>query len=88
MKQLPQPRATSIISHINQEISTSASAIKKINTFNILKSEWLSEYYENNLKKHSNFFYSTDTLFNMNTFYFFTEKSKIYFIMQYFREEF
>ena len=39
MRQLPQSRATSITSHINQETNTSASVIKKINAFNILKSE-------------------------------------------------
>ena len=39
MRQLPQSRATSIMSHINQETSTSASVIKEISAFSILKSE-------------------------------------------------
>ena len=87
MRQLSQSRAISIILHINQEISTSAFAIKKINAFNILKSEQLSQYYKNNLKKYLNFFCSTDTLFNINTFYFFIEKSKIYFVIQYLKKK-
>ena len=61
--------------------------IKEINAFSILKSEQLPEYYGNNLREHSNFFYSTDTSFNMNIFYFSTERSKIYFTMQYFKKE-
>ena len=85
--QLPQSGAAPIISHINQKISTSVSVIKEINVFSTLKSEWLSEYYGNNLRKHSNFFHSADILFNINTFYFFIERLKIYFAMQYFREE-
>ena len=76
-----------MILYINQETNTSASVIKKINTFNILKSEQLFKYYRKNLKKHLNFFYSTDTSFNINTLYFSIEKLKIYFIMQYFRKE-
>ena len=86
--QLPQSGAVFMMSHINQETSTSAFMIKEINAFNILKSEWLPEYYRNNLKKHSNFFCSTDTLFNINTFYFFTERLKIYFAIQYFKKKF
>ena len=61
--------------------------IKEINAFNTLKSKQLPEYYKKNLKKHLNFFCSVDTLFIINTFYFFTERSKIYFTMQYFREK-
>ena len=87
VRQLPQLKATLIILHINQETSTSASVIEKINTFNTLKSEWLPEYYEKNLREHSNFFCSTDILFNINTLYFSTERLKIYFTMQYFRKE-
>ena len=74
-------------SHINQKTSTSASVIKKINAFNILKSEQLSEYYKKNLKKHLNFFHNTDISFNINTFYFSTERLKIYFAIQYFKEK-
>ena len=87
MRHLSQSRAISIISHTNQEINTSASVIKETNTFNILKSEQLSEYYEKNLREHSNFFHSTDILFNINTLYFLTEKSKIYFAIQYLKGE-
>ena len=87
MKQLPQPRVTPIISHINQEINTFVFVIKEINVFNTLKSEWLFKYYENNLKKHLNFFCSADTSFNMSTLYFLTERLKIYFTMQYFRKK-
>ena len=88
MKHLPQFRATLMILYINQEINTSASVIKKINVFSILKSEQLPEYYKKNLKKHLNFFYNTDISFNINTFYFSTEKLKIYFTIQYFKKEF
>ena len=87
MRHLSQFRAILMMLYINQEINTSASVIKEINAFNTLKFEQLPEYYEKNLKKYSNFFYSADTLFNINTLYFFTEKLKIYFIMQYFKEE-
>ena len=87
MGHLSQSRATSITSHINQETNTSVSVIKEINAFSTLKPEWLPEYYKKNLRKHSNFFHSTDTLFNINTLYFSTERSKIYFIMQYLRGE-
>ena len=87
MKYLLQSKATLITSHINQKTSTSASVIKKINAFNILKSEQLSEYYEKNLRKHLNFFCSTDTLFNISIFYFSTERLKIYFAIQYFKKE-
>ena len=87
MGQLPQSRATPIMSHINQETNTSVSVIEETSASSILKPEWLSEYYGNNLRKHSNFFCSADTLFNMSTLYFFTEKLKIYFAMQYFRGE-
>ena len=87
MKHLPQSRATLITSHTNQETSTSASVIKKTSAFNILKPEQLPEYYEKNLKEHLNFFFSADTLFNINTLYFFTKRLKIYFAMQYLREE-
>ena len=45
------------------------------------------EYYRKNLKKHSNFFCSADTSFNINIFYFFIKRLKIYFAIQYFREE-
>ena len=61
--------------------------IKKINAFNTLKLKQLPEYYEKNLREHLNFFCSADTLFNMNTLYFSTKKLKIYFAMQYFKEE-
>ena len=81
MRHLPQFKATSIISHINQETSTSASVIKEINAFSTLKSEQLPEYYKKNLKEYSNFFCSTNTSFNISTFYFFTERLKIYFAM-------
>ena len=37
--QLPQSGAALMISHINQETSTSASVIKEINAFSTLKSE-------------------------------------------------
>ena len=87
MGYLPQSKTTFIISHINQETNTSVSVIKKINAFNILKFEQLPEYYEKNLKEHLNFFHNADTLFNMNTLYFFTEKLKIYFAIQYFKEK-
>ena len=76
-----------MISHINSETSTSASVIKETNAFNILKSEQLSEYYEKNLREHSNFFCNADTLFNINTLYFSTERLKIYFTMQYLKKE-
>ena len=76
-----------MILYINQETNTFVSAIKKINAFSILKSEQLSEYYKNNLRKHSDFFHSTDISFNMNTPYFSTERLKIYFVIQYFKEE-
>ena len=85
--QLPQSKAALMISHINQETSTSASVIKEINAFSTLKPEQLPEYYKNNLKEHSIFFCSADTLFNMSTFYFSTERLKIYFAMQYLKEE-
>ena len=39
MEHLSQFKAILIISHINQEINTFASVIKKINTFSTLKSE-------------------------------------------------
>ena len=39
MGHLSQSRATSMISHINQETNTSASMIEETNVFNILKSE-------------------------------------------------
>ena len=87
VRQLPQSKATLMISHTNQETNTSASVIEKTNAFSTLKPEQLPEYYENNLRKHSNFFHSTDTLFNMSTFYFSTERLKIYFAMQYLRGE-
>ena len=87
VRQLPQAGAALITSYINQETNTFASVIKEINAFNILKSEQLPEYYENNLREHSNFFHSIDTLFNMNTSYFFTERLKIYFVIQYLRGE-
>ena len=87
MRHLSQLRATLITLHINSEISTSAFMIEEINTFNILKSKQLSEYYEKNLREHSNFFHNTDTSFNMSTLYFFTERLKIYFVMQYFKKE-
>ena len=61
--------------------------IKETSTFNTLKPEQLSEYYKKNLKKHLNFFHNTNTSFNINTPYFFTEKSKIYFAIQYLRGE-
>ena len=86
--QLSQPKITLITSHINQEINTSASVIEKINAFSILKFEWLPEYYRKNLREHSNFFCSADTSFNISISYFPTEKSKIYFAMQYLRGEF
>ena len=84
---LPQSRTTPMMSHINQETNTSASVIEKTNAFNTLKSEWLPEYYEKNLREHLNFFCSADTSFNMSTFYFPTERLKIYFTMQYLRGE-
>ena len=87
MRHLPQSRATSMMSYSNQETSTSAFVIEKTSAFSILKSEWLSEYYEKNLREHSIFFCSADTLFNINTLYFFTERLKIYFAIQYFKEE-
>ena len=74
-------------SHINQETNTSASVIEEISAFNTLKSEWLPEYYGKNLREHSIFFHSADTLFNMSTPYFPTEKLKIYFTMQYLKGE-
>ena len=61
--------------------------IEEINAFSILKSEWLPEYYRNNLKEHLNFFCNADILFNISTVYFFTEKLKIYFAIQYFKKE-
>ena len=88
MGHLSQSRATFMISHSNQETSTSASVIKKINAFNTLKSEQLPEYYEKNLREHSIFFHNTDILFNMNTLYFLTKRLKIYFAMQYLKKEF
>ena len=88
MRHLPQSKAIFLISHINQETSTSVSVIKKINVFNILKFKWLPEYYGKNLKEHSNFFHSINTLFNINTFYFFIERLKIYFAIQYFKKKF
>ena len=87
MKQLSQAETVLIISYINQETSTSASAIEEINASSTLKPEQLPEYYEKNLKEHSNFFHSTDTSFNMNTLYFSIKKSKIYFAIQYLKEE-
>ena len=87
MRHLPQFRATSITLHNNQKTSTSASVIEETNAFNILKSEQLPEYYKKNLRKHSNFFHNADTLFNINTSYFSTKRLKIYFAMQYFKEE-
>ena len=87
MGHLSQLKTTPITSYINQKTNTSAFVIEKTNAFNTLKSEQLSEYYEKNLKEHSNFFCSTNTSFNMNTFYFPTKKSKNYFTIQYFREE-
>ena len=84
---LLQSRKTSIILHTNQKTNTFASVIKKINAFSILKSEWLPEYYKKNLRKHLNFFCSADTLFNINIFYFFIKRLKIYFAMQYFKKE-
>ena len=74
-------------SHINQKTNTFVSVIEKINAFSILKSEQLPEYYEKNLREHSNFFHSTDTSFNINTLYFFIKKSKIYFVIQYFKKK-
>ena len=76
-----------MISHINSETSTFASMIKETSVFNILKSEQLPEYYKKNLKEHSNFFCSTDTSFNINTFYFSKKRLKIYFVIQYFKKE-
>ena len=87
VKQLPQSRAAFITLHINQKTNTFAFVIKETNAFNILKFKQLPEYYKNNLKKHSIFFHSTDTSFNISTFYFFTERSKIYFAMQYLKEK-
>ena len=87
MGHLPQSRATLITLHINQETSTSASVIEEINAFSTLKPEWLSEYYGKNLREHSNFFHNTNTSFNINTPYFFTERSKIYFAIQYLKGE-
>ena len=87
MRHLSQSRTIFMMLYINQETNTSASVIEEINAFNILKFKQLPEYYKKNLRKHSNFFCSTDTLFNINILYFSTERLKIYFIMQYFREE-
>ena len=84
---LPQSRATPITSHINQETNTSASVIKETNASSTLKPEQLPEYYKKNLREHSNFFCSTDTSFNISTPYFPTERSKIYFVIQYLKEE-
>ena len=39
MRHLSQSRATLIMSHINQKTNISASVIKEINVFSILKSE-------------------------------------------------
>ena len=87
MRQLLQSGVALIMLYINQETSTSAFMIKEINAFNILKFKQLSEYYKKNLKKHLNFFCSTNTLFNINTLYFLTERLKIYFTMQYFKKK-
>ena len=87
MGHLSQSRATPITSHINQKTSTFTSVIEEINALNTLKSEQLPKYYEKNLREHSNFFHNTDTSFNISIFYFSTERLKIYFIMQYLREE-
>ena len=87
MRHLSQLRAILIILHINQKTNTSASVIEEINAFNTLKFKWLSEYYKKNLRKHSNFFCSVNILFNINIFYFSTVRLKIYFTMQYFKEE-
>ena len=66
-----QLKETSAASFSHQHMNNAASSIiKNLSSNDVLKFEKLSDYYNKNLKKHSDFFHDTDTTFHLSFIYF------------------
>ena len=50
--------------------NAASSIIENINSNDVLKSEKSLNYYDKNLKKHSNFFYNVNIMFHLSFIYF------------------
>ena len=82
-------KETSVMSFSHQHINNAASSIiENLNLNDVLKSKKLSNYYNKNLKKHSNFFHDVDTAFHLSFIYFQSNQKKILFMMQYLKKLF
>ena len=73
----------------HQHINNATSLItENINLNDVLKFKKLSNYYDKNLKKHSDFFHNVNTVFHLSFIYFQLNQKKILFMMQYLKELF